>query len=122
LEQHRSGLSQNSSDYTENWVYLEMQYYGDLIEAIKGLRDRGYTLDFNLAKDRIVCSDDNVHCHPHEFTVDEYHRFEGMSSTDDNSIIYAITTEDGKKGTLITAYGVYVEGTNDSIVKKLTIK
>ena len=97
-----------------------MEYYGDLLEAIKGLKARGYTLDFNLEKDRIICSAPEFHAH--EFEVDEYHRFEGMSSTDDNSIIYAITTDDGQKGTLITAYGVYADGTTGSIVDKLTIK
>ena len=95
-----------------------MQYYADLIEAIKGLRARGYGLDFNLKKDRI--SSDSKHSH--EFVVDEYHRFEGMSSTDDNSIIYAITTETGEKGILITPYGVYADGTAESIIKRLTIK
>jgi len=99
-----------------------MEYYDDLLEAIKGLKARGYTLDFNLEKDCIICSYDNINSHPHQFEVDEYHRFEGMSSTDDNSIIYAITTDDGKKGTLITPYGVYAEGTTRSIVEKLTMK
>jgi hypothetical protein len=99
-----------------------MEYYGDLIDAIKGLKARGYTLDFNLEKDRIICSEPEFHSHPHQFQVDEYHRFEGMSSTDDNSIIYAITTEEGKKGILITSYGVYADGTADSLVDKLTTK
>jgi hypothetical protein len=99
-----------------------MQYYGDLVEAIKGLKARGYTLDFNLEKDRIICSDGDMDCLPHEFEIDEYHRFEGMSSTDDNSIIYAITADDGRKGTLITPYGVYEDGTSDSLIEKLTLK
>jgi hypothetical protein len=99
-----------------------MEYYSDLIEAIKGLKARGYTLDFNLERDRIVSNEPKFHSHPHQFEVDEYHRFEGMSSTDDNSIIYAITTDDGKKGILITPYGVYVDGTTKSLTEKLTIR
>jgi hypothetical protein len=99
-----------------------MEYYSDLIEAIKGLKARGYNLDFNLEKDRITCNEPGFHSHPHQFEVDEYHRFEGMSSTDDNSIIYAITTDDGMKGILIAPYGVYADGTAGSIVEKLTIK
>ena len=99
-----------------------MQYYADLVEAIKGLKGRGYTLDFNLEKDRLVCTDGDIDCQPHEFEVDEYHRFEGMSSTDDNSIIYAITTDEGKKGTLITSYGMYTDGTIAAIIEKLTIR
>lgn len=97
-----------------------MEYYSDLVEAIKGLKAKGYTLDFNLKKDRITAPDG--HSLPHQFEVDEYHRFEGMSSTDDNSIIYAITTEDGRKGILINAYGVYEDDATEAIIKKLTIR
>ena len=97
-----------------------MEYYDNLIEALKGLKTKGYTVDFNLEKDRITASDN--HSLPHQFEVDEYHRFEGMSSTDDNSIIYAITTEDGRKGTLINSYGVYEDEATEAIIKKLTIK
>jgi len=97
-----------------------MEYYSDLVDALKGLKARGYTLDFNLKKDRIVTAD--KHCLPHEFEVDEYHRFEGMSNPDDNSIIYAITTDDGRKGTLIAAYGVYDDDASKALIEKLTIK
>jgi len=52
----------------------------------------------------------------------EFHRFEGMSSTDDNSIVFAITSTEGVKGVLVDAYGVYAENLNDAMIKKLSIK
>lgn len=54
-----------------------------------------------------------------EFNVDEVHRFEGMSSTDDNSILYAISSKDGIKGTLVDAYGIYAENISEEMRKKL---
>jgi len=58
---------------------------------------------------------------PEQFTVDEYHRFEGMSSTDDNSIVFAITSDNGVKGILVDAYGVYASNLNDAMIEKLAI-
>jgi len=53
--------------------------------------------------------------------VDEFYRFEGMSSTDDNSIVFAITSDKGLKGVLVDAYGVYASNRNDAMIKKLSI-
>jgi hypothetical protein len=58
---------------------------------------------------------------PEAFIVDEFYRFEGMSSTDDNSIVFAISSENGLKGVLVDAYGVYASNLNDSMIKKLSI-
>jgi hypothetical protein len=58
---------------------------------------------------------------PEHFTVDEFHRFEGMSSTDDNSIVFAITSAEGVKGVLVDAYGVYASSMSEGMIKKLKI-
>lgn len=42
-----------------------------------------------------------------EVEVVHFYRFEGESDPDDNAILYAITTNDGEKGTLVDAYGIY---------------
>lgn len=99
-----------------------MDYYKDLIDAINGLKAKGYTRDFNLESDRLVCNSTGMHLFPEDFRIDEYHRFEGMSSTDDNSIIYAITASDGLKGTLVSAYGMYAEGTTEPMIRKLSMR
>ena len=44
-----------------------------------------------------------------------------MSSTDDNSIVYAITSDDGLKGVLVDAYGVYANSLNEEMIRKLKI-
>jgi len=44
---------------------------------------------------------------PDEVVIREYRRFEGVSDPDDMSIVYAIETEGGTRGTLVDAYGVY---------------
>ncbi len=55
------------------------------------------------------CPSIKLEIHPEDFEVDETYRFEGMSSTDDNSVLYAISSKNGLKGLLVDAYGVYAE-------------
>jgi hypothetical protein len=99
-----------------------MKSYSTLSEAINDLKKRGYKEDFNLHPECVECTALNLQWHPEKFSVDEYHRFEGMSNPDDNSIVFAISSDDGVKGTLVDAYGVYSENLNDAMVRKLTVK
>lgn len=97
------------------------KHYSSLSEATNGLKARGYVYDFNLTPECIACPSLKLQLMPENFTVDEYHRFEGMSSTDDNSIVFAITSDTGLKGVLVDAYGVYASNLNDEMIKKLSI-
>lgn len=83
------------------------------------LQKKGYTYDFNLCVGHVKCNALKLKLHPEDFDVDEIHRFEGMSSTDDNSVLYAISSKKGIKGLLVDAYGVYAENISDPMRKKL---
>lgn len=96
--------------------------YTTLSEATNDLRKRGYTNDFNIKCEGVECPALELKLEPEHFTVDEFYRFEGMSSTDDNSIVFAITSNKGVKGVLVDAYGVYSSNLNDAMIKKLSIK
>lgn len=97
------------------------KHYISLSEATNGLKARGYTYDFNLKAGCIECAALLLQLRPDKFSVDEFHRFEGMSSTDDNSIVFAITSDDGIKGVLVDAYGVYASNLNEKMIRKLSI-
>ncbi len=97
------------------------RHYTTLSEATTDLKRRGYVNDFNLAGDCVECPALQLQLTPEHFSVDEFHRFEGMSSTDDNSIVYAITSDNGAKGVLVDAYGVYSNSLNEAMIKKLSI-
>jgi hypothetical protein len=96
-----------------------MENYDTLSEAMNGLKTKGYTYDFNLCLGHIECNVLKLKIHPEDFEVDQVFRFEGMSSTDDNSILYAISSKKGIKGLLVDAYGVYAENINEAMRQKL---
>ncbi|WCT09851.1 phosphoribosylpyrophosphate synthetase [Mucilaginibacter jinjuensis] len=91
-----------------------------LSEIINKLKDEGYTEDFNISGDCIACAGDAVRLHPEQFVVDRHFRFEGESNPDDEAVVYAISSIDGKtKGTLVNSYGVYSDQLSDDMVKAL---
>ena len=67
-----------------------MYNYYTLSEALNDLAKRGHTLDFNLKSVQKKFNSKSLN-------VVEVYRFEGMSSTDDESVLYVIETKDGTK-------------------------
>jgi hypothetical protein len=98
-----------------------MKTFDTLSEAIENLKKRGYESDFNLHPEHIECAPLKLKLKPEEFHVDEVHRFEGMSNTDDNSILFAISSTAGQKGLLVDAYGMYSDSLSKSMIDKLRI-
>lgn len=94
-----------------------MYSYDTLSQAVNGLKDRGYTIDFNLTENCLVCHGDKYDID--DFEITEMHRFEGNSNPSDESIIYAIESKDGKKGVLVSGYGISAEGMSAEMARKL---
>lgn len=42
-----------------------------------------------------------------ELSIEEHHRFEGISDPDDMSVLYAVEASDGTRGTIVDVFGVY---------------
>ena len=99
-----------------------MKAYTTLTDALNGLSKEGYVLDFNLNADCVECKELNMHLFPDDFLIDKFYRFEGASNPGDNSIVYAISTGNGLKGTLVDAYGVYADSQTNEMMKKITFR
>jgi hypothetical protein len=96
-----------------------MNNYDTLSEAVNGLQARGYKYDFNLKPHCLECPSLKLEIHPQDFLVNEVYRFEGMSSTDDSSILFAISSRYGVRGILVDAYGIYSENISETMRTKL---
>ena len=96
---------------------MSVHIYKSMVEAVEGLRQRGFTTGFTVAKeggqltagDRTFKSDD--------LTIVEHHRFEGMSDPDDSSVVYALEASSGLKGILVDAYGAYANWKTGALLK-----
>ena len=87
-----------------------MPYMKSLSSCLTKVVSDGYAEDFRVTDEGLEAVQKHLHYSPDEVQVSNYFRFEGESDPADNAILYVIETEDGTKGTLIDAYGVY----NDS--------
>jgi hypothetical protein len=98
-----------------------MENYDTLTEAINALKAQGYTEDFNLLHNCLECGKGKLE--PSEFKVDKFFRFDGSTDPEDESVLYAISSDKYKiKGLLVNAYGVYSDEATDELIEALKIR
>lgn len=98
-------------------------YMTEMQRCLKKLEEAGYSELYKVEKDRLVNIKDNKKKYKaKEIKVPNFFRFEGPSNPDDMSILYAIETCDGGKGTLIDAYGVYADEVTGRFFKDVDIQ
>lgn len=95
-------------------------HYATVTDAINQLRAKGFNLDFNLEKNRVKVDQ-------HEFTADEIeivdvYRYEGASDPGDEATVYALASNSGLKGILVTGYGASSDESTDEILNQLHYK
>lgn len=78
-----------------------------LTEKLAMLEKKGYQTQFKFEDGVLKDRSSQKNYQAQELTIDEEFRFEGESNPGDMSILYAITTKDGTKGTVVDAYGTY---------------
>jgi len=98
---------------------MEMKSYNTLTEAVNDLKKRGFTLDFNLEETVITCKEHDLSLKPEELHIREVYRFEGESNPSDEEVVYAIESDDGKKGVLVDAFGTYSGSLSPEMMARL---
>jgi hypothetical protein len=84
-----------------------LTFMTDLQKVQDNLEKYGYTEQFRVEKDKLVGMTSKKKYKPKDVKAANFYRFEGITDPDDMSILYAIETCDGSKGTLTDAYGRY---------------
>jgi len=90
-----------------------------LSESVNEAIGKGYTENFKVVTKGLVGGDEQVIYAPLDIAISSFYRFEGYSDPQDNSILYLIKTNDGKKGTLIDAYGAQADARISIFVRKV---
>lgn len=80
---------------------------------------QGYTANFNVADNLLQHVESGHSYEPDQVNVVDFYRFEGESDPQDNSILYVIETNDGRKGQLVDAYGAYSNPEVDDFIKQV---
>ncbi|MFZ6012369.1 MAG: hypothetical protein ACOYXT_18645 [Bacteroidota bacterium] len=79
-----------------------------LASCVNHLRKQGFKEDFQVSNGKVhTFNNESKAYKPEQVKIVNFYRFEGASDPGDNSILYAIETDDAVKGTLVDAYGAY---------------
>lgn len=78
-----------------------------LSSCLNSLLATGYETQFKATKEGLKSLTTEKVYQPAEIKIKNFYRFEGESDPADNSILYAIETNSGERGTLTDAYGAY---------------
>jgi len=98
---------------------MENINYDTVTEAVKGLQERGFKVDFNLSENNLVC--DTGKYEVDDFEIVEFYRFDGNTDPSDEAIVYGIESKDGVKGVLVNGYGISADPMTANMAKKLTM-
>ena len=103
---------------------MKINRYTTVVHAVEGLKQRGYITEFKLDKEsnRMQSLKSKKFYRPADMEIVEYHRFEGISNPSDMSIVFAIETNDGNKGIVVSTYGMYAEMKMVEFMDKVKIK
>jgi len=95
-------------------------FYGTVTEAINEFKQQGFLLDLNLEENQLSSSAGKFATE--DFEIVAFYRYEGDSDPADGAMVYAIESNHGHKGILVTGYGVYTGSISEKLLKKLSFR
>jgi hypothetical protein len=95
-------------------------HYATVTEAIEQLKKQGFTLDFNLQENQLMCNDQVYPAD--EFEIVDLYRYEGESDPADEATVYALSSVSGIKGVLVSGYGISTDEASVETLKQLHYK
>lgn len=86
----------------------EMHHYTTpLLKKTNDLLKEGYAEQFVLTEEGLKCNRTGDVFQPEDLKIIKHYRFEGTSDPGDMTILYAVETKTGLKGTVVDAFGTY---------------
>lgn len=107
---------ENKPENNESSQKVDMK---TLSSCVNHLTRQGYEAQFKVTKDGLKSLATEKVYRPDEVKIASFYRFEGDSDPADNSILYAIETGSGEKGTLSDAYGIYNDANVSAFIKEV---
>lgn len=90
-----------------------------LTNCLNKMVQEGYSENFTITDKGLASIQYHNYYQPDQIAVVNFFRFEGESDPDDNAILYVIETNDGVRGTLVDAYGVYTDSKLSQFMKNV---
>ena len=98
---------------------MDKEHMKTLTSCTNSLLAAGFETQFKALKHGLKSLTTEKIYLPEEVKITNFYRFEGESDPSDNSILYAIETTSGEKGTLTDAYGAYSDAHVAKFIKEV---
>ncbi len=96
--------------------------FSTLLNGLESLKSEGYTLEFTVQDEKMINSENHTELSADDITVDQVYHFEGESSPNDRSALYAISSsKNDLKGTLVNGKGTAADEDVVVFLKKLDV-
>ncbi|MGV3696649.1 hypothetical protein [Flavobacterium sp.] len=92
-----------------------MYHYAPVSQALKELKEKGFTVDFNNQEGRIINS-------PHDFTIVHVYRYEGESDPGDEATVFGIKSSTGEQGVFVAGPSAWTDNSAAMVLNELSIK
>ncbi|RPD38543.1 hypothetical protein [Chitinophaga barathri] len=97
-----------------------------LSQVLAKLHSKGYDNEFKVSDHGRMQSPDGEQIYnPEDLKIIKTYRFEGESDPSDNSVLYLLEDQEGHKGYVLDAYGMYSshdEAGFDEFLKKIPVE
>lgn len=98
-----------------------------VVEIIESYKGEGYIYEFCIKEEMLYCISVDRKYQPDELEIEKSESFEGEPDISGNitsgkTIVYAIAAEDGTKGILINAYGLYSPAEPARILSEIPVR
>jgi hypothetical protein len=119
MNQQMPGKDNRTFEYNE--ANDRVTHMTDLEKCMNKLEAEGYTDQYRVEKGKLVDLTNQKKYKAKEVKAVNFFRFEGITNPEDMSILYAIETSDGRKGTLVDAYGMYSDDDTGAFMQEVEI-
>jgi hypothetical protein len=92
-----------------------MYHYATVSQALEELKEKGFTIDFNIQEKRIIDS-------PDDFEIVHLYRYEGESDPGDEATVFGIKSSTGEKGVFVAGLSTFADNSAALVLNELTIK
>jgi len=96
-----------------------MEEMKTLASCLTKITKDGYTENFKITEHGLQSLETEKIYKPEQAQIVNFFRFEGASDPSDSAILYVIETDDGAKGSLTDAYGMYADPNIDKFIKEV---
>jgi hypothetical protein len=92
-----------------------MYHYATVSKALEELKEKGFTVDFNIQETKIINS-------PNDFEIVHIYRYEGESDPGDEATVFGIKSVSGEKGVYVAGLNAYADKSAAMVLNDLAIK